>query len=58
MLDADWPEADFDLIELLAKLRLYNNRILINQWVSADDKDSSINVIQVSIGTFRVPTGP
>lgn len=47
VLNNNWSDADFDLIDLAAKLRLYNNRILINQWVSSDDKDSSINVIQV-----------
>jgi len=41
--------SNFDLIELLAKLRLINNRVLVNVWVSSDDKNSSMNTIHVSI---------
>jgi hypothetical protein len=40
-------ETDFDLVTLLAKLRLINNRVLVNVWVSSDDKNSSINTVHV-----------
>ncbi|WAR15723.1 NEP4-like protein [Mya arenaria] len=43
----DWREDEFDLIELLAKLRLYNNKILLDQWVGSDDKNSERYIIQV-----------
>lgn len=43
----EWKEEDVDLIDLIVKLRLYNNKILIDQWVSADDKNSKVNIIQL-----------
>lgn len=42
-----WQEDTFDLIELLATLRLYNNKILVDQWVGPDDKNSDVNIIQL-----------
>ena len=48
ILDDDWSEDGFDLIDLIARLRLFNNRVLLNSWVSADDKNSEVNIIQVS----------
>ena len=42
-----WKEEEFDLIDLLVKLRLYNNKILVDQWVGPDDKNSEVNIIQV-----------
>ena len=42
-----WRETEFDFVTLMAKLRLLNNRVLISQWVGADDKNSSQNIIQV-----------
>ena len=44
-----WKEEDFDWIKLMAEMCLYNRRVLINIWVSSDDKDSDSNVIYVSI---------
>lgn len=61
ILDDYWDEKDFDIIDLIARLRLFNNRVLINSWVSADDKNSEVNIIQVSrsgsgrLGAFRTP---
>lgn len=49
MLDPAWDEDNFDVTDLMAKLRLYNNRVLINQWVSSDDKNSDVNIIQVRV---------
>lgn len=46
--DRDWKEEEFDLIELLSKLRMFNNKILIDQWVGPDDKNSHVNIINVS----------
>ena len=43
----NWKDNNFDLIDLLARLRLYNNKILIEQWVGTDDKNSEQNVLQV-----------
>ena len=49
VIDPDWDDEQFDLINVLAKLRLLNNRILVNIWVSSDDKNSEVNIIQASI---------
>lgn len=43
-----WKEEEFDLIDILARLRLYNNKILIEQWVGIDDKNSDENILQVT----------
>jgi len=48
VLDGAWNESKFDWTALLAKLRLTNNRILINQFVGPDIKESTVNVIQVN----------
>ena len=45
---SDWAGASWDLIQVLASMRgLYNAPILIDAWVAADDKNSSVNIIQV-----------
>ena len=44
---SQWKEEEFDLIDLLVKLRLYNNKILLDQWVGPDDKNSEVNIVQV-----------
>ena len=49
VLDPNWASTDdFSWQDLVAELRLLNNRVLINMWVSADDKNSSANIVQVS----------
>lgn len=53
----EWKEEDVDLIDLIVKLRLYNNKILIDQWVSADDKNSKVNIIQVNELSYSVVFG-
>lgn len=52
VLDANWNPMTFDLETLLATLRLYSNRVLINVWVGADDKNSDVNIIMVSCKTM------
>ena len=47
VLGESWREEDVSLMDLIIKLRHYNNKILIEQWVSADDKNSEVNIIQV-----------
>lgn len=42
----DW-DRNMSVLDLIVKLNLYNNKILIDQWVAADDKDSEVNIIQV-----------
>lgn len=46
ILDPQWKDEGFNWIELMAKLRLYNNDILISEWVGPDIKNSDEFVIQ------------
>lgn len=46
ILDPTWKNLKFDWLELMAKLRLYNNDILISEWVGPDIKNSDEFVIQ------------
>lgn len=57
VLDGDkWDASKFDWLELAAKLRLYNNDVLINQWVGPDIKNSDENVIQFDQNSLGLPT--
>lgn len=46
ILNSSWVGTNFDWLELMAKLRLYNNDILISEWVGPDIKNSDEFVIQ------------
>lgn len=46
ILNPKWEDDGFNWIELMAKLRLYNNDILISEWVGPDIKNSDEFVIQ------------
>ena len=48
MIDPAWDSSTFNWITLVAQLKLYNNDILISQWVGPDIKNSDEYVIQVS----------
>lgn len=48
LLNPDWDETQFDIIWLMAQLRLFNNDILISEWVGPDIKNSDEYIIQVS----------
>lgn len=55
ILKLKWNAKNFDWLELMAKLRLYNNDILISEWVGPDIKNSDEFVIQfdqTSLGTY------
>lgn len=57
ILKPDWDSSKFDWLELMAKLRLYNNDILISEWVGPDIKNSDEYVIQfdqTSLGTYII----
>ncbi|KAK2148688.1 hypothetical protein LSH36_487g03042 [Paralvinella palmiformis] len=56
ILDDYWDEKNFDIIDLIARLRLFNNRVLINSWVSADDKNSEVNIIQLDQAQLGLPS--
>jgi membrane metallo-endopeptidase-like protein 1 len=45
---ADWKPPEFSVETLLGRLRgEYNEGVLIDQWVGPDDKNSSVNILQV-----------
>lgn len=46
ILKENWDSSQFDWLKLMARLRLYNNDILISQWVGPDIKNSDEFVIQ------------
>lgn len=48
ILKPAWDPDKFDWLLLAAQLRLYNNDILISEWVGPDIKNSDKYVIQVT----------
>ncbi|XP_008215920.1 neprilysin-4 isoform X1 [Nasonia vitripennis] len=56
ILRRDWNADRFDWIRLMARLRLYNNDILIAEWVGPDIKNSEEYVIQFDQTTLGLPT--
>ena len=54
MIKSTWDASGFDLIQILTDLRLLNNGYLLNMWVSADDRNSSVNIVQVLVKLTRV----
>lgn len=59
VITPDWKAENFDWLELMAKLRLYNNDILISEWVVPDIKNSDEFIIQfdqTSLGTTILHT--
>jgi len=55
ILRPDWDPDKFDWLLLTAQLRLYNNDILISEWVGPDIKNSDKYVIQVTAACCCVP---
>lgn len=47
ILRSNWNSSKFDWLLLAARLRLYNNDVLISEWVGPDIKNSNKYVIQV-----------
>ncbi|CAG5127738.1 unnamed protein product, partial [Candidula unifasciata] len=61
----DWPvlvadswdaDSSVNVVDLMVKLALVNSKILIDQWVSADDKDSEVNIIQLDQPDLGMPS--
>lgn len=42
-----WKAPDYPLEELLGHLRELSEGVLFQQWVGPDDKNSSVNILQV-----------
>lgn len=51
-----WNESDFHWLNLTARLRVYNNDILIMEWVGPDIKNSDENIIQFDQTSLGLPT--
>lgn len=59
IISPDWDKSRFDWIEMVAKLRLYNNDILISEWVGPDLLNSDEFVIQIdqtNLGLISIST--
>lgn len=56
VLGSSWQPDRVDIMELIVKLRHYNNKILIDQWVSSDDKNSEVNIIQLDQPELGMPS--
>ncbi|CAH0723238.1 unnamed protein product, partial [Brenthis ino] len=56
ILKPGWNAKNFDWLELMAQLRLYNNDILISEWVGPDIKNSDEFVIQFDQTSLGLPT--
>ncbi|XP_048241365.1 endothelin-converting enzyme homolog isoform X1 [Haliotis rufescens] len=51
-----WDESKFNLVDLLVKLGLYNNMVLIDTGVSPDDKNSSVHIIVIDQAQLGMPS--
>ncbi|KAF5284505.1 hypothetical protein FQR65_LT13521 [Abscondita terminalis] len=56
IVDTEWDETHFDWLHLVAQLRLYNNDVLISEWVGPDIKNSDEYVIQFDQTSLGLPT--
>lgn len=56
ILEKDWDPSSFDFIWLVAQLRLYNNDILISEWIGPDIKNSDEYVIQLDQTSLGLPS--
>ncbi|XP_070516184.1 neprilysin-4 isoform X3 [Cardiocondyla obscurior] len=56
ILRPDWDSDKFDWLLLTAQLRLYNNDVLISEWVGPDIKNSDKYVIQIDQTSLGLPT--
>ncbi|KOB70115.1 Endothelin-converting enzyme 1 [Operophtera brumata] len=56
ILKENWDSSNFNWLELMARLRLYNNDILISEWVGPDIKNSDEFVIQFDQTSLGLPT--
>ena len=61
LMGDDWIEEVFDWQDTIAKLRQFNNDILVGVWVGPDGKDSDDYIVQVNnkldINTVNLDSG-
>uniref|UniRef100_A0ABD2W5D8 Peptidase M13 C-terminal domain-containing protein n=1 Tax=Trichogramma kaykai TaxID=54128 RepID=A0ABD2W5D8_9HYME len=56
MLRPEWEPDKFDWLLLVARLRLYNNDVLISEWIGPDIKNSDQYVIQLDQTSLGLPS--
>lgn len=50
VIEKDWKPPTFSIEQLMGRLRgEYSEPVLIEQYVGADDKNSSVNILQVRL---------
>ncbi|CAH0555807.1 unnamed protein product [Brassicogethes aeneus] len=53
----NWTPPDFSVEILLGRIRgIYNEGVLVEQWVGPDDKNSSVNIIQMDQMQLALPS--
>lgn len=55
-MDKTWDETKFDMVWLIGQLRLFNNDILISEWIGPDIKNSDEYIIQIDQTTLGLPS--
>ncbi|XP_044256216.1 neprilysin-4 isoform X2 [Tribolium madens] len=55
IIQSDWDDTNFKLEELMANLKLYNNDILITEWIGPDIINSKNYIIQIDQTTLGLP---
>ena len=56
VLEPNWNESTFDWLKTMARLRLFNNDILVTEWVGPDIKNSDQYVIQLDQASLGLPS--
>ncbi|XP_077533139.1 neprilysin-1-like isoform X2 [Haemaphysalis longicornis] len=56
VISPNWTEEEFDWLNLTAVMRRHNNDILFGQWVSADSKNSTVNIIHLDQAEIGLPS--
>ncbi|KAJ8942536.1 hypothetical protein NQ318_005240 [Aromia moschata] len=56
IISDSWDDPDFDVIWLLATLRLLNNDVLIAQWIGPDMKNSNEYIVHIDQPTLGLPS--
>lgn len=52
MLSPEWsPSTNLHWVDVMSRLRLFNNDILVSMWVGPDGKNSESHIIQVIFPT-------
>ncbi|XP_046572209.1 endothelin-converting enzyme 2-like isoform X2 [Haliotis rubra] len=51
-----WDQSKYNFVDLLIKLGLYNNMVLIDTGVSPDDKNSSVHIIVIDQAQLGMPS--